>query len=104
MREWWVDLVLASYMVLSLNIFKNKTLTKVKTEAVSHLIVADIYGGFCRSVFTQFCPSQPLITRRELAENNWNNYTPAASQDKDLLFYCTPRGVAYREVQITTDR
>ena len=46
--------------------FKNKTLTKLKTEAVSRLIVADIYGGFCRSVFTQFCPGWPLITRREL--------------------------------------
>ena len=59
------DIVLASWIFCK-DLFKSKTLTKLKTEAVSHLIVADIYGGFCRSVFTQFCPSWPLITRREL--------------------------------------
>ena len=84
--------------------FKNKSLTKLRTEAVSRLIVADIYGGFCRSVFTQFCCSLAINYPGRAAENNWNNYTPAASQDKDLLFYCPPRGVAWNiiVVQITS--
>ena len=79
-------------------------MTKLRTEAVSRLIVADIYGGFCRSVFTQFCCSLAINYPGRAAENNWNNYTPAASQDKDLLFYCTPRGVAWNiiVVQITS--
>ena len=42
------DLVLAILASWIFCYFKNKTLTSLSTQAMSHLIVADIYGGFCR--------------------------------------------------------
>lgn len=85
--------------------FKTKTLTKLLTEAVSRLIVADIYGGFCRSVFTQFCPGWPLITRTELRKITGIITRRPRHRTKICCFTAPPRGVAWHitVVQITTE-
>ena len=71
---------------------------------MSRLIVADIYGGFCRSVFTQFCPGWPLITRTELRKITGIITRRPRHSTKICCFTAPPRGVAKQiiVVQITT--
>ena len=82
-----------------------RTLTKFKTKAVSHLIVADIYGGFCRSVFTQFCPGWPLITRGELRKIT-GIITRRARHRTKICCFTAPQEMWHTitEVQITTGK